>query len=342
MKIEPAAHLRLNWGISQLSIINSQWQSFGPLPWRGRLLISLLGWLAVSPVTLSAAEPLRVMSFNLWVGGDAGKQPLSQTVDVIRAAKADIAGLQETGGYQKEKGTGAPDNGRKLAEMLGWHYFDQGERTGILSRFPIVTNTPRKWGVTIRLPSGREVRMFNVHLMHAPYQPYQLVGIPYANGRFIKTASEAVDEARKARGAQVERMLSELKPALALNQPVFLTGDFNEPSHQDWTKRAAEAGKCPIPVEYPSVLSVTGAGMRDAFRVMFPDEVARPGWTWTPTTKPEDPKDRHDRIDFVFVGGPNVKVRRCEVIGEERRFADIVVQPYPSDHRAVVATVEFP
>jgi endonuclease/exonuclease/phosphatase family metal-dependent hydrolase len=310
--------------------------------WRSGWTVFLLGWLAASPVPLSAAESIRVMSLNLWHGGDAGKQPLSQTTEVIRAAKADLVGLQETGGFEKEKGARRPDNGRKLGEMLGWHYFDQGERTGILSRFPIVTNTPHKLGVTLRLPSGREARMFNVHLMHAPYQPYQLLNIPYANAPFIKTADEAVSEARKARGGQVERMLSELRPALASGQPVFLTGDFNEPSHQDWTPRAAKAGKCPLAVGYPATLAVTATGMRDAFRTALPDEVSHPGWTWTPTTKPDDPKDRHDRIDFVFIGGPNVTVNRCEVIGEERQFADIVVQPYPSDHRAVVATVEFP
>jgi hypothetical protein len=37
-----------------------------------------------------------------------------------------------------------------------------------------------------------------------------------------------------------------------------------------------------------------------------------------------------------------VKVRECEIVGESPEFADIVVQPYPSDHRAVVATVELP
>jgi exodeoxyribonuclease III len=74
---------------------------------------------------------------------------------------------------------------------------------------------------------------------------------------------------------------------------------------------------------------------------VFPDEVARPGSTWTPTTKPDDPKDRHDRIDFVFFGGPNMSVKGCEIVGEDQKFADIVVKPYPSDHRAVVATVEI-
>ena len=283
---------------------------------------------------------MRVMTFNIWVGGEAGKHPLSQTLEVIRAAKADLVGLQETRG--EKKGAARPDNGRKLAEMLGWNYFDQGESPAILTRFPIVTNTPGRRGVSVRLPSGRLAWMFNVHLMHAPYQPYQLLSIPYADAPFIKTAAEAVSEARKARGAQVDQLLSELKPALASGRPVFLTGDFNEPSHQDWTEGAAKAGKCPLPVEYPSTLAVTGAGMRDAFRSVFPDEVAHPGWTWTPTTKPDDPKDRHDRIDMIFVAGPNVTVKRCDIVGEDERFAHIAVQPYPSDHRAVVATIELP
>lgn len=290
---------------------------------------------------MPGAETVRVMSFNIWHGGDAGKQPLSQTAEVIRAGKADIVGLQETGGYEKEKGAGRPDHGRKIAQMLGWHYFDQGERRGVLSRFPILTNTPGKWGATVRLPSGREIQMFNVHFMHAPYQPYQLLKIPYADAPFIKTAEEAISEARKARGKQVEGMLAELKPALAKGDTVLLTGDFNEPSHEDWTERAAAAGKCPLAVEYPSTLEVVRAGMRDAFRSAHPDEVARPGWTWTPITQIDDPKDRHDRIDFVFVGGKDAAVKRCEIVGESSRYADIVVSPYPSDHRAVLATVEI-
>src|SRR6187402_823884 len=126
-------------------------------PWLLGLTVCIV---ALSPGASSAAEEVRVMTFNIWVGGDAGKQPLSQTAEVIRSARADIVGLQETAGYAKQKGASQPDNGRVIAEMLRWHYLDQGERTGILSRFPIVTNTPRKWGATLRLPSGRSVRMF--------------------------------------------------------------------------------------------------------------------------------------------------------------------------------------
>jgi exodeoxyribonuclease-3 len=295
----------------------------------------VFGCVILLGAEVGGAERVRVMSFNIWVGGESGKQPLAQTAEVIRAARADVVGLQEANG--EEKGGVRPNNGRKVAEMMGWNYFDQGEGTGVMSRHPIVTNTPNKWGVLVRLPTGREVWMFNAHLMHAPYQPYQLLKIPYGDGRFISTAEEAVSEARKARGGQVERLLAELKPALASGRTVFLTGDFNEPSHQDWTARAAKAGKCPIAVEYPTTLAVTQAGMVDAYRAEHKNEVRKRRNTWTPITAPEDPKDRHDRIDFVFVGGGDWKLKRCEVVGESRRFADIVVKPYPSDHRGVVA-----
>lgn len=297
-------------------------------------------WATVAGARADELEVVRVMTLNLWHGGEAGGQPLSQTIALIHASKADIVGLQETHAHAKD-GERPRDNGRKLGEMLGWSYFDQGDRTGILSRFPILTNTPSKWGVSVRLPSGREVWLFNAHLMHAPYQPYQLLGIPYANAPFIQTASDAVSEARKARGAQVDRLLGELKPILALGEPVFLTGDFNEPSHQDWTLRAAAAGLCPLPVEYPSTHAITDAGLRDAYRTVFSDEVLHRGRTWTPTTRADDPKDRHDRIDFVFYAGRGVGVTQCAIVGESKEYADVVVWPYPSDHRAVVATLEL-
>lgn len=303
-------------------------------PWVLAMILACMGSLAVR-----GEEVIRVMTFNLWHGGEAGRQPLSQTIAAIRLARADIIGLQETHGLQKD-GAGR-DNGRKLAELLGWSYLDQGERTGILSRFPIVTNTPGKSGAAVRLPSGRPVWVFNVHLAHAPYQPYQLLKIPYAEAPFISTAAEAVMAALKARGSQIQRALEELEPVIATGAPVFLTGDFNEPSHLDWSPRAAAAGLCPVAVDYPSTRAVSKAGLRDTYRTIYPDEVQKRGNTWTPTTRPEDPKDRHDRIDFVFCSEAGIKVQQCEVVGERKEFADLVMESYPSDHRAVVATVEL-
>jgi hypothetical protein len=34
-------------------------------------------------------------------------------------------------------------------------------------------------------------------------------------------------------------------------------------------------------------------------------------------------------------------VKKVEIVGEKEQRADIVVTPYPSDHRSVVVTVEL-
>jgi len=296
-----------------------------------------LRFLSLLPILLLAANAgeLRVMSYNLWIGGAAGGEPINRSVAVIRAGKADIVGLQETYG-------GSPRTGRsrQIAEALGWYHFDQGSRTAIISRFPIGEPTPNKWGVRLHTPDG-ELAVFNAHFPPAPYQPYQLLGIPYGTGRFIESAEEAITEATAARGNNMARLLRDIAtmPAGTHAIPIFVTGDFNEPSHQDWTPAAAAAKRCPLAVNWPTTRAFTERGFIDGYRRAFPDPVAHPGLTWTPITKETDPKDRHDRIDFVF--GKGLPVLAAQVVGEKAARADVVVTPYPSDHRAVVVAFRY-
>ena len=290
--------------------------------------IVMLFW---SQYSLMAEQiTLRVMTFNIWVGGAAGKQPLKQTTEAIIKARADIVGMQETM-------HGKSDSSKIIADSLGWYHFAQGGNTSILSRYPIKEHTPNRWGTAIELNEETQIYFFNVHFRPSPYQPYQLKKIPYGNAPFIKTAEEAIEWASKARGDQVDRMLSEVNPAIKTGSPVFVTGDFNEPSFQDWTSAAAKQKIVPLPVQYPATLKVTQAGLIDTFRKVHPDEITNRGYTWTNKTKPNDPKDFHDRIDFVFCLG--AKIIKSEVVGENDANADIVLSPWPSDHRAVVSTV---
>ena len=98
------------------------------------------------------------------------------------------------------------------------------------------------------------------------------------------------------------------------------------PSPQDWTGAAVNAGLCPNKVEWPSVKAVLDLGFVDAYRVLHPDPVERPGLTWTPTTDPTDPNDRHDRIDFVLVcHGLAEDLQSAEVIGEKPPAADRII-----------------
>ena len=125
--------------------------------------------------------------------------------------------------------------------------------------------------------------------MYTPYQPYQLVKIPYNDAPFITTEAEAIDEARKAPAEEVRTFVEEIESVHGEGTPIFVTGDFNEPSSLDWTPAVVTAGKCPIAVRWPSTAAILDAGFVDAYRVAHPDPLQSPGYTWTPTTAEDDP-----------------------------------------------------
>jgi endonuclease/exonuclease/phosphatase family metal-dependent hydrolase len=298
------------------------------MPGRGAGVLAALILLGLPCATLAdtpvAEDQVRIMTFNILRGGTELGQPISQTAKVITEGGADVVGLQEAG-----------RNVEALAESLGWNLIRQDQGRAILTRHEIADGG--HGSATIRLASGREFHVFNVHLPPAPYQPYQLLGIPYGNAPFIKTEAEAIASAGKARGRQVAALLEQARAFGDESVPVFVVGDFNEPSHLDWTEAAAKLGRHPIKVAFPTSLAMKRAGFVDAWRHDHPDESGKPGFTWTPLTKPGDPNDHHDRIDFIYFRGKGAKLDRVAVVGEDREHADVVVAPYPSDHRAVVA-----
>jgi Endonuclease/Exonuclease/phosphatase family len=139
---------------------------------------------------------------------------------------------------------------------------------------------------------------------------------------------------------EVKPFAAALGPLARRNVPVFLTGDFNSPSHLDWTPAAVAARPAlRFPFVWPASKAIADAGLRDSFRTVHPDPVATPGLTWTPGRPyPYVPaKETVDRIDFVWGGGAATPVS-SEIVGEPGNPAvAIPVDPYPSDHRAVVS-----
>ncbi len=304
------------------------------------LYVILAGLFVVGPrfVNLLHAqadeEVVSVMSYNIHRGGVVMlKQPLSQTAKVIRSAKADIVGIQETRSPRGDKLV-------ELAKLLGWNH-DMGNGSNILTRYKIVKSLVN--GIKVELDSGREAYVFNLHLPSHPYQPYQLLGIRPKwhkhkfDIEFIKTETEAIKWAKKARGREVTKLLRNIRSISDKQASVFVVGDFNEPSHLDWTARAAKAGRHPIKVEYPHSLAMTKAGFADAYRTIYSNEMENPGYTWSSFYKFDDPTTHHDRIDFVYFKGKGIRLNEVKIVGETRKDADIVISPYPSDHRAVVA-----
>lgn len=309
-----------------------------------------IGIFAAMSGAAQAETQLTVMAFNIWGGGaNEGKQ-VDETVAAIKAAGADIIAVSET----RQEGDPCtaescpprgPSVAAKLAEALGFHYYDQTPSNpaiwanAILSRHPIVKPTKDDLGVAINV-GGRTVYVFSVNLDDAPYQPYQLLNIEYGNAPFLKTAEEAIKSAEETRGKAFDQLIADADEA-ADAAAVFIAGDFNEPSHRDWTDATVKAGLQPLAVAWPGTTKLEKAGFIDTFRAVNPDAAAKPGITWTPTTEPSDPEDHHDRIDFVFARAAGLKVLSRGVVGERAPQADIVVTPWPADQRAVATKVEF-
>ncbi|MFG2122074.1 HAD-IA family hydrolase [Streptomyces sp. NPDC048710] len=270
------------------------------------------------------APELRVMSWNLWLGGSEVDDHRAKQVKAVLESGADVVGLQETAGTAAQE----------LAEALGWHHHRAGENLGVISRHPITARfgDPEVGfygaaGVRIRVAPGREVDVWTAHLHYTPYGPYEAVLDGLGAPELI--AHEDV------RLAQMRDALHRIAESSSDGVPVVLVGDFNCPSHLDWPD-----------VAWPVTRAAADAGFADSYRAVHPDPVAEPGHTWSPIHPVhEDGSGRpepQDRIDYVLHRGLTVCDARTLVVGTPRPWPDVADNDWPSDHAAVVTTFALP
>jgi endonuclease/exonuclease/phosphatase family metal-dependent hydrolase len=320
---------------------------------RGSLLVSLVlglvtGLGAIVPTSVAASpspEPitalqadsvtLSVMSLNIFYGGDdydlatgdwcpvtdGCPSGLRKLARIIRASGADVVGLQE-----------AERNTKTLARLLGWH---ADPRAQVISRFPLLRPAGGQGLYTFVEPvPGRVVAVANTHLPSTPYGPYKVQrGV---------SRERVIALERRLRLAALKHVLRLLPRLAAHGTPVFLTGDFNSPSHLDWTQAVADArADVPYPLLWPASAALADAGFVDSYRVAHPDPVADPGFTWTPGGPQAREDDVFDRIDWVLAAGPATTVS-SSLVGEAGNPQVDVATPgrFPTDHRGVVSTFE--
>ena len=271
---------------------------------------------------------LRVLSWNIW-GADANYAKINE---VIQTTGADVIGFQEL------SGVASVVSSLETATGEDWHSHGM-----IITRFPIIGTSGV--GAQIQITPEQTAWVFNVHFAAYPYQPYDL-----RDGTLAQDEAAVIAAAESVRGGQADGLVSAItnSGAMAAGIPVFVTGDFNEPSHLDWTQAAADATARPydLKVEYPASKKMTDLGLADAFRTIWPDELTRPGYTWTPGTPPPSvsANEVHDRIDFVYYWGAGVTPIGAITVGidETNPNTDIAITAYPSDHRAVLGTFVLP
>ncbi len=274
-----------------------------------------------TPIPTPAEAGFTLMNFNIEYGGD--EVDFDKVIEAIKLADPDVVALEEAEG-----------NTQKVADALGWPHANV--RNQVISTLPII-DPPGADGryVFIEIEPGAVVAVSNVHLPSDPYGPYDV--------RDGKPVEEVIKLEQDTRLPAVQERLDVLPALVEAGIPAFLTGDFNAPSHRDWT--AATVGLRPhvlYPVAWPVSTAVEAAGFRDAYRELHPDPVTDPGLTWW-AGRPlidgyPDPTEPQDRIDIIYAAGASTTTD-IKIVGEQGGpQVDIAVDPWGTDHRGVVGT----
>ncbi|XVV06041.1 putative Ig domain-containing protein [Actinosynnema sp. CA-248983] len=293
---------------------------------------------ATATITVRAAgerlvpEPV-VTAFNAWHSGSRVRDGVTKQMAFLLSSGSDVVGVSES------RGTHA----RTLAEALGWYWAHDGNDLGIVSKYPLgeTFRADAGFGARVRFAPGEEAVLWDVHLNYTPYGPYDACFDRMSVAQLVQREHES------GRVREIEGILSAMRPHLADRDrtPVFLVGDFNAPSHLDWTPAAAST-HCGYTVAWPVSRAVQQAGLTDTYRAVHPDPVTAPGTTWSPvyprhngSTGAPEPQDR---IDFVHSAG-RVQATSSEavVLGTPTAVPNHQDNLWSSDHAAVITRFRF-
>ena len=268
---------------------------------------------------------LNIMQFNIEYGG-AGVD-FRSVGKAIRAAEADVVAIQEGCGMMAQ-----------IAADLGWPFYDA--RTQVVSKYPLLNPSSTIGGaILVEIAPRKVLAIINVHPPSRGYGPTLLV-----------KGADSARVIRRERKIRVNALQPSVDAAIELISkmiPVVLLGDFNTPSHRDWTEESVGLREHVIcPVEWPTSVAVEEAGLADVYRLVYPDPVTHPGLTWPadrPFVKGYNPAragKAADRIDLMYASDAvrPVSVRLVGEVGSD--MTDVGVDPWPTDHRAIVASLD--
>ena len=306
--------------------------------------------------------PIKVMTFNILQGGGEAKNVgfdnskfdgtrIDEIAAVFKQVDADIVGVQED----------------LRSNALLFELGDGWNRVGsVYSRFALtkVSVAPYLTVVSAKLNSGKSITIVNCHWFppRGGYGPdviqNEIKKDPKINPSVLEQI--AIKKCAVPDGARgYDATIKAFKTAIVKNECVILMGDFNEPSHLDWTSKYARHGIDPwvdnptsVPlrcsIQWPGSVALEQLGLIDAYRAVHPDETKKPGFTWTPAYPEKTPGRRPysdqvlERIDRIYFSGKPLRATKAAVVGEESEFSDIVFrQKWPSDHRAVLTVFEI-
>jgi len=310
--------------------------------------------LTTLPSPARAAEPappdtLRVLVWNIQRGSNNfGQDGPEKALAVIREVGPDVCLLQESYDINGDR----PHLGAWLADQLGWNQF-QGDSPHLCILTPFEIEDPfiqAPWhlvGATLTDDAGRRFRACSIWIDWRACTPYALRDNPDTTDEDLLLN----ETERSSRLEQARAILDYLdrQGHTAGDLPLLVGGDWNCPSHLDWTPAAAAVYRHRRALPLPVSTAVTDAGFVDAFRAVHPDPITRPGHTWTPIiegTESGPVLSTMDRIDRLYVRDrdlPRLRPVRAFTLPRvyEPAGTPLPERTFPSDHSAVVIDFEW-
>ncbi len=343
----------------------------------GKFIMLLLLFSIEQVVSGKGKTELKVLQINIWQEGTVVPNGFPAIADEIIDKNADVVLFSEVRNY---KGTDYIK--RILAELKskGASYFgkssDEKLDVGLISKFPVsdqraLYGEDSGMGGVLKSKikvDNRDFVFYSLHLdytNYACYLPRGYDGVTWKKmERPITEVSAIVEANRKSKRDEAIRDIIRDVDEEKQSQSFIIAGDFNEPSHLDWTvatKDLYDHRGAIVPWDCSVLLEK--AGFKDCFRLKYPNPVSHPGFTypvfnkdvsidklaWAPTA------DDRDRIDYVYYRSElSLKVMKAEIVGpaETVRYAkkqgrdsqDQFLLPkgvWPTDHKALLVTFSF-
>lgn len=328
--------------------------------------------VSLSADLIAKGNELKVLQINIWQEGTMVPGGFEAIGEEILAKKADVVIFSEIRNY---KDTDFIQRILTYLKNRGHHYYGESSEAtldvGLIAKFPIERQSPLYQGkekmgnvlkthLTIR---DKKFLFYSVHLDYTNYACYLPRGY---DGVTWKRMDQPIVDPEKIILANQKSKRDETIRDIILDvehedksQFIVIAGDFNEPSHLDWTmatKNMFDHGGAVVPWDCSMMLEE--AGFKDAFRLTYPNPVTHPGFTFPAYNKdvPIDKltwaplSDERDRIDYIyFLPDKEVILDQVKIVGPVETVAygkpkgkdseDVFLQPkrvWPSDHKAVM------
>lgn len=320
-------------------------------------------------------QKLKFLQLNVWQEGVMVKGGYEALADELARIDADFVMLSEVRNYRNTRFCDRIT--ASLKERGKTYYSFYSYDSGLLSKYPItdsMTVFPENGdhGSIYKLLAdvdGQQVAVYTAHLDYLNCAYYDVRGYDGSSWKRLPSPLTDIDSIlRKNTASQrddaIRRFIADAEQEIAKGTMVFIGGDFNEPSHLDWTeatKDSADHQGLVIPWTVTTLLEK--AGYQDAFRKFYPDPVKNPGYTYPADCRDTDLEkllwapeaDERERIDFIFYY-PDKKLRLTQVClfgpqgcvrkGERRpeNSQDHFILPqgiWPTDHKGVIAGFEY-